>query len=255
MCLDIFSDLLPLIPSPSPSQSSKLHHSNTFLPQSSHLLHLNLSPLWICRCQPPFSICSLLSEPQFPCLATLSLPFCPMPKQTPFQEIGLPLSPTSRRRMMTPCAPLVSLMTQNKSSGIARCFTSLCLHPSHPLLHVYPCPLSTTAPPVLSLLTHLPPSLRRYLSRQTGKTEQALLRRSGLVLWLLLCPPPCLLPLPLPHPIPLSTARSVAAQGISSWDVQLCTLERERMSQCETFSGTMITIISWLFSFVCRWSK
>ena len=68
-------------------------------------------------------------------------------------------------------------------------------------------------------------------------------------------PLPRPLPLQHPHPLPHNTIGSVATQGISSQDVQLRALEHERMSRQGTGYESMMTIGSWLLSFVFAWSR
>ena len=186
---------------------------------------------------------------------TTSPPFRRTPSLTPSQEIGSPLSLTLRKEARTPHAPLAPLTTQNKSSGIGRQLKRLLLRPRHPLLHAYPRPLSSAASPVPSLSTRPPPSLRRYLLRQTGAMEHANLRQSGPLLRRLLSPLPHPLPPRHPHLLLHDTAGNVAAQGISLLDVQLRASERERMSQQGTGYESMITIGSRLLDFASAWSR
>ena len=112
--------------------------------------------------------------------------------------------------------PPVSPTIQNKLSGIVRLVACYWSHPHHPLLHLHPRPLSVTVPPSLSLSICPPPNLWCYLSKKkTSMIELVPLRPSGLVLWCLLSPFPC--PLPLKH----ASIGSADALAISSQDVQL----------------------------------
>ena len=232
------------LPTPSPSHCSDNPSDAVIsLPPKIHLSHLDLSPPSTCWYPLLFNTPSLRNGLQSPPRSmTTSPPFHLIPTWTPSPEIGSPLSLISKRKMWTPRAPLVPLTTQSKSSGIARRFAHLHLRPRHPLLHAYPRPLSLAASPALSLSIRPPPSLRRYLSRQTGEMERVPLRQSGLVLRLLFFPHPH--PLPLPLPLLLDTAGNAAAQGISSRDVQSHVLERERMSWQGTLCVSTMNIVS-----------
>ena len=72
----------------------------------------------------------------------------------PFSRNRLAPIPDFKKENNDPLAPLT---TWNKLSGITRHFAHCQLHPNHLLLHPYPLPLSTTALPVLLLLTCPPP--------------------------------------------------------------------------------------------------
>ena len=222
MQADTYCDPPGQPPTPSLSRSSDKRSTAATYPRRSRLSHLDLSPPSTYQYPPLFDTPSRRNDQRSPFrLTTTSPPFQLIPSQTLSQEIGSPPFPIWKKKTKTPCDPLVPLTTRNKSSGIARQFARLHLRPQHPLLHAYPRPLSSVALPALSLSTRPPPSLRRYLSRQTGATEHANLRQSGPLLRHLLSPLPHLHLLRHPHLLLHDTAGNVAAQGISSQDVQL----------------------------------